>query len=117
MEKLYIGVIYTLKQKGYSQEEVAKFLHKFTDTPIEYYTPEILMTVLQNTMLAAIQENSHPASIVREYFMYKQFPWDYDEWQAICAAISSIEVRHKNSETNKYEFINGFGPMEGFIDD
>lgn len=117
MDKIYMGIIYTIKQKGYSYDEIAKFLHQFTDTPIEYYTPEILTTILQNTMLAAIQDNEHPVSIVRNYFDCKHYPWNYTEWQAMCAAVGAIEVRHKNLITNEYEFINGFKPMEGFIDD
>lgn len=116
MEKMYVGIIYTIKQKGYSREEIAKFMHKYTDTPLEYYTDSLIDHIVETTFIEAIRDNEHPVSIVRDYFQCKQSPWDYGEFEAMCAALSDIQVRRENYDTCKLEYINGFCELEEFND-
>ena len=108
MDKMYQGIIYTIKREGHSREAIADFMHNFTDTPKEYYTNYIINQLLEQTMSAAVRENQYPSSILYEYFNWKHEPWNYDEFNAMCAALSSIQVREKDAETGKYNYINGF---------
>lgn len=114
MDKMTSGIIYTIKQKGCSREEVAKFMHYYTDTPIDYYTDEIIDNLMERTITEAIRYNEKPASIIYEYFYWRREPWCYSDFEAICAALSSIQVKEINPKTGDLEYINGFRPIETF---
>lgn len=116
MEKLSMGIIYTIKRNGYSREAIKEFLHSFTDTPINYYTDEILDSIMERTMVAAVRDNEHPQAIVSDFFYWQHYPWNYSKFDAICAALGNIQVRRENYSTEKLEYINGFMPLEGFYD-
>lgn len=114
MDKMTSGIIYTIKQKGSSREEVAKFMHYYTDTPIEYYTIKMIDNLMEKALVEAVRYNEKPASIVNEYFYWRREPWNYSNFEAICAALSAVQVREVNPETGKLEYINGFKPIEDF---
>ena len=114
MEKLSMGIIYTIKREGYSREAIKKFLHSFTDTPIDYYTDEILDGIMERTMVAAVRDNEHPQAIVNEFFHWQHYPWNYSKFDAICAALGNIQVRRENYETEELQYINGFAAMKEF---
>lgn len=116
MERVYVGIIYTIKQKGYSYDPIRKFMHKYTDTPVEYYTDSIIDHLVETSLIAAVHDNEHPASILIDYFSWKHEPWNYSEFEAMCAALSNIQVRRENYNTGKLEYINGFCEMEDFND-
>jgi len=109
---MYQGIIYTIKNKGYSREEVVKFMHYYTDTPIEYYTDKMVDNLMEKTLVEAIRNNEHPASVINEYFYWRHEPWNYSDFDAICAALTLLQVKRINFETGEYEYINGFSPWE-----
>lgn len=114
MDKMTSGIIYTIKQKGYSHEEVAKFMHYYTDTPVEYYTDEMIDHLMEKILIEATRYNEKPASIISEYFYWRHSPWNYSDFEAICAALSNIQVRQEDFETGELKYINGFWPIEDF---
>ena len=114
MNKMTSGIIYTINNRGYSREEIAKFMHAYTDTPSEYYNDSIIDSLVERTLIEAVRDNEHPASIVNDFFYWRHDPWNYSDFEAMCVALSNIQVKRENSETNKYEYINGFWPMEDF---
>ena len=114
MDKMTSGIIYTIKNKGYSREEIAKFMHLYTDTPVDYYTDSMIDSIMEKTMVEAVRSNEKPASIVYDYFYWRNDPWNYSNFDAICAALSNIQVRKENLITGMLEYINGFYPMEDF---
>ena len=72
--------------------------------------------LLEQCIIEAITNNKYPASIIRDYFDLLNSPWNYSHFEAMCGALSNIQVRNKNPETNEWEFINGFMPLEDFYD-
>jgi len=116
MDKMTSGIIYVIKEYGHSREEVAKFMHYYTDTPIEYYTNAIIDNLMERTIVEAIRDNERPASIANDYFYWRHEPWNYSNFDAICAALTNIQVRRVNFDTGKNEYINGFWPREDFND-
>ena len=114
MDKMTCGIIYTVKNKGYSREEIAKFMHYYTDTPIEYYSDAIIDNLMERTLVEATRSNKNPASIINEYFYWRRKPWCYSDFEAICAALCTIQVKETNPETGELEYINGFRPIENF---
>ena len=114
MEKLFMGIIYTIKRKGYSREAIKEFLHNFTDTPIEYYTDAILDSIMEKTMVEAARYNEHPYTIISDFFHWQHYPWNYSKFDAICVALNNIQIRRENYNTEKSEYINGFTEMKEF---
>ena len=114
MDKMTSGIIYVIKRYGHSREEVAKFMHYYTDTPIEYYTDAIIDNLMERTIVEAIRDNEQPATVANDYFYWSREPWHYSNFDAICAALTNIQVRRINFDTGKYEYINGFWPQEDF---
>ena len=116
MDKMTSGIIYTIKKYGHSREEVAKFMHSYTDTPVDYYTDNIIDSIMEKTMVEAVRSNEKPASIVYDYFYWRHDPWNYSNFDAICAALANIQVKRENLDTGEYRYINGFWPWEDFDD-
>ena len=52
MSKMSCGVIYAAKLNHQADlyKSIAHFMSKYTDTPIEYYTPKILEKILFNAV-------------------------------------------------------------------
>lgn len=114
MDKMTCGIIYTIKNKGHSREEIANFMHSYTDTPVEYYTDKIIDNLMEKTLTEAIRDNEKPATIISDYFYWRHSPWNYSDFDAICAALTLIQVRRTNLKTGELEYINGFYPLENF---
>ena len=114
MNKMFSGIIYVIKKYGHSREEVAKFMHYYTDTPIEYYTDAIIDNLMERTIVEAIRDNERPATIANDYFYWRSGLWHYSNFDAICAALCAIQVKETNPETGELEYINGFQPIEKF---
>lgn len=110
MDKMNCGVIYAVKMnvKGNYYESIASFMSKYTNTPVEYYTNAILETILSNAIADLLNNLIHPSAFWFEYWRLKQYPWEMNDFEAICAAMANIQVR----DTNNY--INGFQPIEEF---
>lgn len=118
MEKMYQGIIWTVKHYEHSREAIIDFLHKYTSTPKEYYTNNIIDRIMEQTMLEVIRYNLNPVSILFEYFSWMKDPWNYSHFEAMCAAIGGVQVREKDTETGDYHYINGFSEvMEEFEND
>ena len=108
MEKMYQGIIWVIKNYGHSREVIINFLHKYTSTPKEYYTNGIIDQIMEHTMLEAVRYNLNPVSILFEYFSWMKDPWNYSHFEAMCAALGSIQVRERIKDTDNYCYINGF---------
>lgn len=108
MDKMYQGIIYTVKHCGHSREAIIDFLHRYTSTPKEYYTNSIIDRIMEQTMLEAVRYNLNPVSILFEYFSWMKDPWNYSHFDAMCAALGSIQVRERIKDTDNYSYINGF---------
>ena len=115
IDKMYQGIIRTIKNKGYSREAIVDFMHKYTDAPKECYTDYIINQIVEQTMIEIVRYNYYPSSILSEYFSWMKAPWNYSHFEAMCAAISAVQVREKDIETGDYYYINGFSEvMEEF---
>ena len=115
MDKMYQGIIWTIKHNGASQEAIIDFMHSYTDTPKHHYTKYIINQIIEQTMIEAVRYNTHPSSIIFDYFYWMKMPWNYSHFKAMCAALAQLEVRNKNIETGEYYYINGFSEvMEEF---
>ena len=115
IDKMYQGIIWIIKNKGYSREAIIDFMHEYTNTPKEYYTDYIFSQIMEQTMIEAVRYALYPSSIISDYFCWKKDPWNYNEFEAICAALGNIKVREKDIETGDYYYINGFSEvMEEF---
>ena len=51
----------------------------------------------------------YPSSFWHEYWSLKQEPWNMNDFEAICAALSTVAVMD-----GKDNYINGFIPIEEF---
>ena len=108
MDKMYQGIIWIIKHYGHSREAIINFLHRYTCTPKEYYTNGIIDQIMEHTMLEAVRYNLNPVSILFEYFSWMKDPWNYSHFEAMCAALGSIQVRERIKDTDDYSYINGF---------
>ena len=108
MEKMYQGIIWIIKNYGHSREVIINFLHKYTSTPKEYYTNGIIDQIIEHAMLEAVRYNLNPVSILFDYFSWMKDPWNYSHFDAMCAALSNIQVRERIKDTDNYCYINGF---------
>lgn len=114
LEKKSIGVIYAVKNAFGDEKEkaIASFMSKYTDTPIEFYTPYHIHTILISAVVDLLNHMKYPGSFFANYSRYKEYPWNMSDFEAICAAINEVPVRKKNPQTDLYEYINGFWEME-----
>ena len=113
MDKMNCGIIYAVKLNldGDRYKSIATFMSKYTDTPIEHYTNSILETILSNAIADLLENLKHPSSFWFSYWRWKQWPWEMNDFEAICAALSEVAVKDENGN-----YINGFMPMEDFYD-
>lgn len=115
IDKMYQGIVWTIKHNEYSYEAIVDFMHKYTDTPKEYYNEDIINRIVEQTMLEAIRYNLYLVSILSDYFCWMKQPWNYSHFEAMCAAIGAVQVREKDIVTGDYYYINGFSEvMEKF---
>ena len=110
MSKMNCGIIYAVKQNLFNDrfKSIAAFMNIYTDTPIDYYTPDILEHLLSNAIAELLENLEHPSSFWFEYRHWKKEPWNMSDFDAMCAALAAIPV--KNNEL----YINGFRPIEEF---
>lgn len=112
MEKINCGVIYAAKmnQKGDHYQSIASFMSKYTDTPIEHYTKQIITTRLICALGDLMEHMDHPCGVWFEFWHMRQSPWHTDDdFEAMCGALATIAVKDKNGR-----YINGFRPFEEF---
>ena len=81
----------------------------YTDTPINHYTHPILETILSRAIGELLESLNYPSSFWFEYWRWKQDPWNMNDFEAICSALSSIAVKDKEGN-----YVNGFRPIEEF---
>ena len=108
MDKMCQGIIWTIKHYGHSHEALINFLHNYTDTPKEYYNNGIIDQIMEHTMLEAVRYNRNPVSILFDYFNWMKDPWNYSHFDAMCAALSNIQICERIKDTDNYSYINGF---------
>lgn len=110
MDKMNCGVIYAVKMniKGDHYDSIASFMSKYTDTPINCYTHSILETILSRAVAELLDNLEYPSSFWFEYWHFKQSPWNRTDFGAICAAMSTIQIKKDG------KYINGFRPFEEF---
>lgn len=110
MSKRTIGAIYSIKQNegATNYEKLAKFMSKYTDTPIEHYNSNNLTTIMSQVFAELFDYVKYPSGLFFEYFRWKQAPWNYSDFDAMCAALSTVQVREKDGFTDEYKYINGF---------
>ena len=111
MDKMNCGVIYAVKlnPKGDRYESIASFMSKYTDTPIEHYNKSILETRLICAIANLIENMEHPCEVWFEYQHMLHEPWSMSNFDAMCAAMSTVAVKDENGN-----YINGFRPIEEF---
>jgi hypothetical protein len=114
MNKSTVGAIYAIKNgEGNSyKERLAKFMSSYTDTPIEYYNDDNLSSIMSSIFAKLLDHVEYPSTVFIEYYRWKQYPWNYNDFDAMCAAMSSVQVKRLNKVTNQYEYINGFWDIE-----
>lgn len=120
MDKMYVGVIYAAKlNKRYNYvKSISDFMSKYTGTPVEQYTPDLIKQILTQTFGALLNEVAHPGNLFQSYMKWKEYPWGLNDIEAMCATFAEVPVRKPlNKERTQYEYINGFCEMEEFIDD
>jgi hypothetical protein len=106
-----VGIIYAIKVRHCNsyREEVANFMSKYTNTPVEYYHRWMLDRIIVNTFSELLDYVEHPSSVFRDYYTWAyQSPLNYDNFDAMCAALSNVQVKEKDAATGEYEYINGF---------
>ena len=106
-----IGVIYAAKiGKGNTyREKVANFMSKYTDTPVNHYGKYELDRIMVNAFSELLNCAEHPGAIFYEYFAWvHQSATNYDDFDAMCAASSNVQVIEKDKITGEYKYINGF---------
>ena len=113
MDKMTCGIIYVVKMnlEGDRYKSIANFMSKYTNTPIEHYTNSLLETILSNAVAGLLDDLKHPSSFWFNYCRWQQYPWNMNDFEAICAALSEITVKDKDGN-----YINGFIPPEDFYD-
>lgn len=70
MSKATVGAIYAIKQNEGSSnyEKLAKFMSKYTDTPIEHYNRENLTIVMSTIFAELLDHVKHPGAVFFDYF-------------------------------------------------
>lgn len=113
MDKMSCGIIYAIKlnPEGDIYKSIATFMSKYTSTPIEYYTNKLLETILSNAIADLLNNLKYPSSFWFNYWRWKQWPWEMNDFEAICAALNEVAVKDENGN-----YINGFMPLEDFYD-
>ena len=111
MSEKSCGIIYAVKMNKENDryKSIATFMSKYTDTPINYYTPNILENILVDAISDLLNHMKYPSSFWHEYWSLKQEPWNMNDFEAICAALSTVAVMD-----GKDNYINGFIPIEEF---
>lgn len=111
MDKMNCGVIYAVKlnNKGNWYDSIASFMSKYTNTPVEHYTKSILETRLVCAIADLIENMEHPCGVWFEYWHMRQYPWNKNDFEAMCVAMSTIAVKDEHGN-----YINGFRPLEEF---
>lgn len=111
LSEMSIGVIYAAKiGKGNTyREKVANFMSKYTDTPVNYYGKYELDRIMVNAFAELLNCAEHPGAIFYEYFAWiHQSATNYDDFDAMCTALSNVQVKEKDKITGEYKYINGF---------
>ena len=113
MDRMSCGVIYAIKlnPEGDRYKSIATFMSKYTDTPIEYYTNKLLETALSYAVADLLDNLKYPSSFWFKYWQWKQYPWNMNDFDAICAALAETAVKDENGN-----YINGFMSLEDFYD-
>ena len=120
MDKMYVGVIYAAKaNRRYNHfKSIADFMSDYTGTPVECYTPVTIKRIVVKAFGQLLNEIKNPGALFESYMRWKEYPWDLNDLEAMCAALSEVQVREPiNSEKTQYKYINGFCEVEGFTDD
>ena len=109
MSKMSCGIIYAAKMsKDDAYTSISHFMSNYTNTPIEYYTHNIIENLLSSAISDLLNHMKYPSGFWSEYCHYKQYPWKMNDFYAMCAALSSVQVREGEL------YLNGFRPIEQF---
>lgn len=111
LSEMSIGIIYAVKAgRGDTyREKVINFMSKYTNTPVEHYNRWALDRIIVNTFSELLDCVEHPSSVFHDYYTWAyQSPVNYDNFDAMCAALSNVQVREKDEATEEYKYINGF---------
>lgn len=113
MDKMYAGVLYAVKQNHQHDymSSIVHFMSKYTGTPKEYYTAPMIQRILIQSIAAMLNEMEYPSGYFVSFMQWKEYPWNYSDFEAMCAALTEVPVKAKTGE-----YINGFIPLEGFDD-
>lgn len=113
MEKMYVGVLYAVKQNKQHNRmnSIIHFMSNYTGTPKEQYTVTMIERILYNSVAAMLNEMEYPGGYFLSFMQWKEYPWNYSDFEAMCAALAEVPVKTKTGE-----YINGFIPLEEFDD-
>ena len=111
LDKLNIGIIYTIKAATEPKKEIIDYLCKETWSAREVYTDKILLECLRNAWGDLLDHVKYPSSLMREYYHVCEYPWNMSELEALISCLGSVQVREKDSH-GIYRYINGFYDLE-----
>ena len=116
LDKRDMGVIYAIKRTPNDiKKSIIHFMCNYTGSFPDAYTDNTVYHLVEHAFAALTETIEHPSSLLFSYFRWKDGPWHYNDFDAMCAILGSeVAVKRFNYETKEYEYINGFGPMEEF---
>lgn len=120
LDRRDMGIIYAIKKTvdGNIHKSIVNFMCHYSNSLPEVYTPSVVLHLVEHAFAALMETYEHPSHLITEYFRWKDGPWHYTDFEAMCAVLGSeVAVKRLNYETKEYEYINGFGPMEDFFND
>lgn len=111
LDKLSVGIIYTIKKSNGNKNAIIDYLCKETWSAREVYTDKVLLQCLRNAWCDLLDKVKYPSSLMREYYHMCDYPWNKDELEALISCLATVQVCEKN-EDNTYKYINGFYELE-----
>ena len=111
LDKLSVGIIYTIKKSNGNKNAIIDYLCKETWSAREVYTDKVLLQCLRNTWCDLLDKVKYPSSLMREYYHVRDYPWNKDESEALISCLGTVQVREKD-ENGTYKYINGFYELE-----
>ena len=114
-EGIILAIKHNYNNLDDSKECVKKFLSDYCLCPLDEYTDNTLLSILETALCDYMTTCDKRYSVLADYFHYRHYPFkDNDgidiEIYAILFAFQSVQVK-KNVE-NKLIYVNGFQDFE-----
>ena len=110
MDEKTMGILYAAKDI-LPREKIKKFMIEYTGLHVPFTEADIDQ-ILRNAFCTCLNYVEDPATVVKNYFHFRESPFFFSPFDSMVAAKSNIRVRRLNYNTNEMEYINGFGPKK-----